>query len=145
MPPFMGVVIGYEGLHNHCVEGGVVFHMLDVYNDKLPVGNMVGFTLTYKHSLTNPLNTIEAEAGIYSPVCLGFGLSENFYSGTHTIGFRPFLGTAWFHLQILAGYNFYSKKRNDYAELDNFTVKIRYVIPIVRTYRNYVVNPGNNY
>ena len=144
IPPFMGIVAGYEGIRNHCVEVGLIFHMADFNSDRA-WGSIVGLAAMFKKSLTNDLTTIEAEAGIYSPFSIGVGLNGNFYQGTRTVGFRPFIGTSWYHLQFLAGYNFFSRKQNDLAELDKFTLKIRYAIPVRRIYRDVTPNPGNNY
>lgn len=144
IPPFFGIVGGYEGFNNPCWEAGVIFHMAD-YNSDNAWGSVVGFAATFKKSLKNDLKTIEAEAGIYTPLSIGVGLNANFYQGTRTIGFRPFLGTSWYHLQILAGYNFFSKRQNDLAEIDHFALKIRYVIPVARIYKATIPNPGNNY
>ncbi len=144
IPPFMGIVVGYEGIRNHCWEVGLIFHMPE-FNSDFATGGIIGFAATYKGSLTNDLRTIEAEAGIYCPLSIGVGVNGNFYQGTRTIGFRPFLGTSWYHFQFLAGYNFFSKKRNDLAEIDQFTLKIRYAIPVRRLYKDVTPNPGNNY
>jgi len=141
----MGVLIGYEGIQNHCWEAGLIFHIADFTSGDHAFGPITGFTLTYKQSLSNSLKTVEAEIGIYTPLSIGFGFNQNFYEGTRTFGFRPFLGTSWYHFQVLAGYNFYSQKQSFIGELDHFTLKIRYAIPVVRLFRSGITNPGNNY
>jgi len=145
VPPFLGIVAGYEGYRNNCWEAGIALNMIDTYNPERSNGAIVGFIFTYKQSLENDLKTAEAEAGLYSPFSIGAGFSESFYMGTRTFGFRPFVGTSWYHLQVMLGYNFYSKNRNELAELDNLTVKVRYVLPVVRIFKNRIPNPGNNY
>jgi len=146
IPPWMGITIGYEGYQTNCWEAGLIFHLPD-YNDQSghKRGVIVGGAFTYKQSFSNRLKTIELEGGAYAPVSIGFGFNENFYGGSRIFGFRPFLGTSWFHLQILAGYNFYSKRTVDIADLDHFTIKVRYAIPVRRLYKEVTTNPGNNY
>lgn len=145
VPPWMGVTIGYEGYQTNCWEIGLVFHLPEFYSEDYARGPVIGGLLTYKQSFSNRLKTVELEVGAYTPFSIGFGFNENFYEGTQTFGFRPFIGTSWYHLQVLAGYNFYSKRQVDLAELDHFTVKIRYAIPVRRLYRDVTTNPGNNY
>ena len=145
VPPFLGIVAGYEGYRNNCWEAGLALNMIDTYSPNRANGAIVGFIFTYKQSLENDLKTAEAEVGVYSPFSIGVGFNENFYRGTRTFGFRPFVGTSWYHLQVMAGYNFYSKNRNDLAELDNLTIKIRYILPVARIFKKRIPNPGNNY
>lgn len=146
VPSWVGIILGYEGVQTHCWETGIIFHLPEYYDrDGRARGVIVGGAVTYKQSFSNRLKTIEAEIGAYAPVSFGFGFNENFYLGTRTFGFRPFIGTSWYHFQLLAGYNFYSKKQADIAELDHLTLKIRYAIPIRRLYVKGTPNPGNNY
>lgn len=145
IPEYFGVVGGYEGFSTNCWEAGFVFHIGEFYSSVSANGQIAGFMITYKRSFSGRLNTIEAEVGIYTPFAIGFGFNENFYEGSRTFGFRPFIGTSLWHFQAMAGYNFYSSKQSDIAELDHFTVKIRYVLPIVRLFRKDTPNPGNNY
>lgn len=144
IPPWFGIVGGYEGWNTHCWEAGVAFHLAEFHSD-FKTGQMVGGMLTYKQSTSGRLKTVELEAGIYTPFSLGLGVNANFYEGSRTIGFRPFVGTSWWHLQVMAGYNFYSKRQSSIAELDHFTLKVRYVIPVARLYKKTTPNPGNNY
>lgn len=145
VPEYFGIVGGYEGFSHNCWEAGLVFNIGEIYSELGNTGPMAGIMLTYKRSLSGRLSTVEAEVGLYTQLAIGLGFNENFYEGTGTFGFRPFLGTNLWHFQIIAGYNFYSKNRADIAELDHFTVKIRYVLPIVRMFRAATANPGNNY
>ena len=145
IPPFLGIVAGYDGFSNPCWEAGLIFHVADYYSEEHAWGAITGFAVTYKQSLSNSLKTLEAEAGIYTPFSLGVGFSENFYDGTRAFGFRPFLGTSWYHVQVLAGYSFYSSKQSYISELSRFTVKIRYALPVTRLWKAGITNPGNNY
>ena len=145
VPPFMGVVIGYEGIVSNviCWEAGVIFHVPQYISD-WSSGPIIGGALTYKQSFSTRLKTIEAELGIYTPFSIGVGFNQNFYEGTRTFGFRPFLGTSWYHFQLLAGYNFYSKKQTFIGEMDQFTLKVRYAIPVTRMFKDQFPNAGNN-
>ena len=144
IPPWMGIACGYEGFSHNCWEGGLAFHLPEFKGDN-GFGQMIGGVLTYKQSTSGRLKAVELEAGVYTPFSLGIGVNENFYEGSRTLGFRPFIGTSWYHLQILAGYNFYSQRQSSIAELDHFTIKIRYVLPVRRLYKEVTPNPGNNY
>lgn len=146
IPPWMGLTIGYEGYQTNCWEAGLIFHLADYYDESgHRRGVITGGALTYKQSFSNRLKTVELEAGVYAPFSIGVGFNENFYGPSRIFGFRPFVGTSWFHLQILAGYNFYSKRSVDIADLDHFTIKVRYAIPVRRLYKETTTNPGNNY
>jgi hypothetical protein len=129
IPPWYGVVAGYEGWNLHCWEVGVAFHLANFHSDNKK-GQITGGMLTYKQSFTGRLKTVELEAGFYTPFTIGVGLNENFYEGTATFGFRPFIGTSLWHIQLIAGYNFYSKRQTNISDLDHFTLKFRYVLPV---------------
>lgn len=109
VPPFLGMIVGYEGFANPCWETGIIIHYAD-FTGYHSFGPIIGFAITYKHSLKNSLHTIEGELGAYAPFSIGIGFNRNYYQGTKTFGFRPFIGTSWYHFQFLAGYNFLFEK-----------------------------------
>lgn len=145
IPPFLGVTGGINTRGDLFWEAGVMVHLAEYYDENHARGNILGGGLNYKQGLQGAsLKTIELEGGIYTPFTLGIGFNENFYDGRATFGFRPFIGTSWYHFQLMVGYNCYSKRQTAIGELVHFEIKLRYVIPVVRIFHA-IPNPGNNY
>ncbi len=143
VPPWFGIIGGYEGFRTDCWHAGIVFNLGEIYSE-IGRGDLAGIILNYKRSFSGQLNTFEAELGIYTTLAFGFGFNQNFSDGSRTFGFRPFLGTSLWHFQVLAGYNFYSKNQ-EIEELYHFTLQLRYTLPLFEIFKEEIDLVENKY
>lgn len=131
IPPYFGVIGGYEGFKSSYWEAGLIFNIAPVWISS-KTGGIVGGTISYKRNFQNNIQAFESEIGFYSPVSLGLNFNYTFTENHNTFGCKPFIGISVYHLQFLWGYNFFSAKKNEIQDLRHSTFKIRYSLPLLR-------------
>ena len=129
-PPYVGLIGGYEGFNSNYWEVGLVFNIGHGYSSA-KTGAISGMAMSYKQHFTQKTKAIEAEFGIYYLLSFGINFNFHFNSVDQTLGFKPFIGTSFYHFQFLWGYNFFSKS-NAIDNLTHSTFKLRYSIPLLR-------------
>lgn len=151
IPPYIGVILGYEGVSYGSLVGGIAFNALDTYFPR-KTGNMIGGSFMFRYNLpasdpdTSGLDLpddmylgtfsgIRAEFGNYSVVSYALGYDLFFGNGNVTHAFTPMIGTSFYNFQLLLSYSLYSRNANRIARIRAGRVNLRYVIPIPR--KNY--------
>ena len=131
IPAYIGVIIGYEGFKSSYFETGINYNLapLTVYPSS---GAFAGIQFLYRKNFIHNIQAFEIDIGIYSPVSLGVNFNYNFDGTNTTRGFKPFIGTSIYRLQIIYGYNIFSDKRNKIVPLNHSTLTVRYEIPVIR-------------
>jgi len=129
-PPLLGFIIGYDFLQTKQVEFGFILNFGGNYGFKR--GVMSGPSVTYKKNLYSNINSIDLDIGIYSPIVLGLGINSNFNTTDHLLGFRPFIGTSFYHMQLTYGYNFFRNSKNEVLDINHHTVQFKLAIPVKR-------------
>lgn len=131
IPPYIGIIGGYEGFKSNYWEAGLVFNI--VPSRVTPkTGAIIGGVVSYKKNFSNSIQAFEAEVGFYSFLSLGVNFNYTFTTIHNTFGVKPFIGISIYHLQFLWGYNLFSDKKNEIQDLRHSTFKIRYSIPLFR-------------
>jgi len=142
-PAFLGLVIGYNVLKGREVEAGLVYNFVENTTD---FGMTAGYQLIYKRSLERELNAVDLELGVYGLVSGGIDVNYNFSSNVSAFGFKPFIGTSIYHFQILYGYNFIRKQKQEWYNLPQHSLSIRYVLPLKANKQTYFyLPPAPNY
>ena len=129
-PPLLGLILGYDFTRTNQFEFGFMLNLSE--SDGTRTGVMIGPSLTYKRNFESNINSIDLDIGVYSPLVLGFGINSNFNETDHLLGFRPFIGTSFYHMQITYGYNFFRNKKNENLKLNHHSVQFKLVIPLTR-------------
>jgi hypothetical protein len=137
-PAFLGLVAGYNFLKAQEVEAGLTFNFVETTTS---FGMTGGYQLLYRRSLERELNGIDFEMGIYGLVSMGMGVNYNFSNDVSAFGFKPFIGTSIYHFQLLYGYNFLRKKKQEWYQLSRHSLSIRYVIPLKASQQTYYYLP----
>lgn len=137
-PAFLGLVVGYNFLKAQEVEAGLTYNFVETNTD---FGMTGGYQLMYRRSLERELNAVDLEMGIYGLVSMGFGVNYNFSKDVSAFGFKPFIGTSIYHFQLLYGYNFLRKKKQEWYQLSQHSLSIRYVIPLKASKQTYFYLP----
>lgn len=137
-PAFLGLVVGYNFLKAQEVEAGLTYNFVETTTD---FGMTGGYQLLYRRSLERELNAVDLEMGIYGLVSMGMGVNYNFSDNVSAFGFKPFIGTSIYHFQLLYGYNFIRKKKQEWYQLSRHSLSIRYVIPLKASKQTYYYLP----
>jgi hypothetical protein len=125
--PFIGLVAGYNVLKNQELELGLMWNFGEMRTD---FGMMGGYQLMYRRSIERAVNAVDLEMGIYGLVSVGLGVNYNFSNDISAFGFKPVIGTSIYHFQVLYGYNFIRKKKQEWYNLPQHSLSIRYVLPL---------------
>ena len=157
VPRYLAAVVGYEGISYGTIELGLAGNISDTYLAR-KTGSMIGASILFRYNhpvnpdsvSINVFDTISGnpvplywtpdtsfwgvaiEIGNYSLISYGIGYNFNTDGTTVTHGVRPFVGTTLYNLQILYGYNIFSKKKNRIGRLLNSRIMVRYAIPLPR-------------
>lgn len=132
IPPYIGVLVGYEGLKTNNIQGGLAFNFVGSTIDPA-IGGMIGGCLLYKQKLNKPsVYSFEAEAGMYGGVVAGINYNYNQTSVKVIHGIKPFVGMTFYNIQIFYGYSFYDSKEDIYAELRHNRITVRYIVPVIK-------------
>ena len=126
-PSFLGLIGGYNFLKPQEIEIGLAYSFNEGITD---FGMTSGYQLIYKRSLEREQNAVDLEMGIYGLVSMGIGVNYSFSNDVSAFGFKPFIGTSIYHVQLLYGYNFIRKKKQQWYQLSRHSLSIRYVIPL---------------
>ncbi|MFK7784556.1 MAG: hypothetical protein AB8B56_05565 [Crocinitomicaceae bacterium] len=126
-PAFLGLVLGYNVLKGREVEAGLAYNFVESTTD---FGMTSGYQVIYKRSLERALNAVDVELGVYGLISGGIDVNYNFSSNVSAFGFKPFIGTSIYHFQVLYGYNFIRKKKQEWYNLPQHSLSIRYVLPL---------------
>lgn len=126
-PTFIGLVAGYNFLNPQEVELGLSYNMSSGLRK---YGMTGGYQLLYRRAIEREQNTVDLEMGIYGIVALGIGTNYNFSNDGSAFGFKPFIGTSIYHFQLLYGYNFLRKKKQEWYQLNKHSLTLRYIIPV---------------
>lgn len=137
-PAFLGLVVGYNFLKAQEVEIGVSYNL---NGGPTRFGMTSGYQLIYKRSLEREQNAIGLEMGVYGSLSMGIGMNYNFSNDISAFGFKPFIGTSIYHFQLLYGYNFLRKKKQEWYQLSRHSLSIRYVIPLKASKETYYYLP----
>jgi len=137
-PSFVGLVAGYNFLKAQEIEVGLA---INYYEGLTHYGMTSGYQLIYKRSLEREQNAIDLELGVYGILSMGIGVNYNFSNDGSAFGFKPFIGTSIYHFQLLYGYNFLSKKKQQWYELPRHSLSIRYVLPLKASKETYYYLP----
>lgn len=137
-PSFVGLVAGYNFLRGQEIEVGLA---LNSYEGHTKYGMTSGLQLIYKRALEREQNAIDLELGVYGVVSMGIGMNYNFSNDGSAFGFKPFVGTSIYHFQLLYGYNFLRKKKQQWYQLASHSLSIRYVLPLKANKRTYYYLP----
>jgi len=129
-PPLLGLTTGHNLLQSKQLEFGIMLNFGGNYGFKR--GVMSGPSITYRRNFETTINTIDLDIGLYSPLVLGFGINSNFNETDHLLGFRPFIGTSFYHMQLTYGYNFFRNSKNENLKLSHHSVQFKLVIPLTR-------------
>lgn len=146
IPPYIGVVLGGEGIAYPSILAGLTFNIADSYVPR-KTGGIIGGSLIFKYNIPQSVDTtgfdlpntnwdpywgIQAEIGNYSLVTYGAGYSYFHVGDKGTHAFTPFLGSSFYNVQVLISYSFFNRDKNEIGKLRNGRVGIRYVVPIPR-------------
>lgn len=151
IPPYIGFVLGYEGIVFGSLVGGVSFNLVDAYFPR-KTGNMLGGSLMYRYNLpsSTPDTTglglptdiylgnywgLRAEFGNYSVVSYSLGYDLFVGGGYVTHAVTPMIGTSLYNAQLLFSYAIHSIDHNRIGKLRGWRINLRYVIPLPR--KNY--------
>ena len=137
-PAFLGLVVGYNFLKAQEVEAGLTYNFVETTTE---FGMTGGYQLLYRRSLEREFNALDFEMGIYGLVSLGMGVNYNFSNDVSAVGFKPFIGTSIYHFQLIYCYNFLRKKKQEWYQLPQHSLSIRYVIPLKADQRTYYYLP----
>lgn len=138
-PFFLGFVGGYNFLKAQEIEAGLA---LNYYEGLTRFGMTTGYQLIYKRSLEREQNAIDLELGVYGVITAGFGVNYNFSNDVSAFGFKPFVGTSIYHFQLIYGFNFLRKKKQEWYQLPRHSLSIRYVIPLKANKHTYYDLPS---
>lgn len=127
-PPLLGLLIGYNIYENHQIEFGLIKSV--GIDGGPPTGILIGSSITYGYNLDKQLHNVAVEWGFYSVVSAGLGLNYNFNTNSQLLGFRPFIGTSIYHIQLLYGYNLFRNSKNSELDLSHHSLEIQVAIPI---------------
>jgi len=133
-PAFVGLVVGYNFLKAQEVEIGLSYNLNE---GRTRFGMTSGYQLIYKRSIEREQNAVDLEMGVYSILSIGIGVNYNFSNDISAFGFKPFIGTSIYHFQLLYGYNFLRKKKQEWYQLSRHSLSIRYVIPLKASKETY--------
>ena len=125
-PRFLGLVVGANLLNQQQVELGLTYNLVNL---PTTYGMTGGYQLIYKRAIERDLNTVDLELGIYGLLSLGVGVNYTFSEEASVVGFKPLIGTSFYHVQVLYGYNCISKKKQEWYDLSRHSLSIRYVLP----------------
>ncbi len=132
IPSYIGVCGGYEGLKTNNFEVGIVSNIKNIAVTPA-VGGMVGGSLFYKKNMSfNNVYSYEVEFGMYSGLVLGLNYNYNVTSVNKIHGFKPFVGLAFYNVQLFYGYSFYNSKDDAKNELRHNRITLRYVLPVIK-------------
>jgi len=129
-PPLLGLIIGHDFLQPKQLAFGFMLNLSE--SDGLKTGMMFGPSLTYKRNFETTISTIDLDIGLYSPLVFGFGINSNFNETDHLLGFKPFIGTSFYHMQLTYGYNFFRNSKNEKLKLSYHSVQFKLVLPLTR-------------
>jgi hypothetical protein len=136
-PPLIGLLLGYNFIQSRELILGVMWNTS--INNGLKTGMMSGPSLNYAYNLDNKIHRFDLDLGLYSPISAGIGANYTFSGSQRIFGFKPFIGTTFYHVQLLYGYNFFGKKNNDIMQIAHHHLQLRAVIPLRRLI-NYTEN-----
>ncbi|MDG1330841.1 MAG: hypothetical protein P8P74_00815 [Crocinitomicaceae bacterium] len=137
-PSFLGLIVGYNFLKAQEVQLGLTYNFAETTTD---FGMTSGYQLIYRRSLERELNAVDLEIGVYGLISLGMGVNYNFSNDVSAFGFKPFIGTSIYHFQLLYGYNFIRKKKQEWYQLPKHSLSIRYVLPLKANKQTYFYLP----
>ena len=137
-PAFLGLVVGYNFLNAKEIEAGLTYNFVEMITD---FGMTGGYQLLYRRSLERELNAIDFEMGVYGLLSMGLGVNYNFSDNVSSFGFKPVIGTSIYHFQLLYGYNFLRKKKQEWYQLPVHSLSIRYVLPLKASKQTYFYLP----
>lgn len=134
-PPLLALQLGYDFFQTNQIELGALINFSDNYDIK--TGSFIGPSLSYKRILDTKTNTIGLGFGFYLPLSLGFDFNYNFNESNHVFGFKPFIGTMLYNIQLLYGYNLFKNKNNNSLNLNHHSLTVRIAIPI-KVFKHYL-------
>lgn len=126
-PSFVGIVAGYNFLNSQEAELGLSYNMSSGLKK---FGMTGGYQLIYRRAIEREQNAVDVELGVYGIVAMGMGVNYNFSKEGSAFGFKPFIGTSIYHFQLLYGYNFLRKEKQEWYQLNRHSLTLRYVIPL---------------
>lgn len=150
IPPYLGFILGYEGVAFGSLVGGVAFNIADAYVPRR-TGSMLGGAVMFRYNIPVSMDTtgtaaaaesywdpymgFRAEIGNYSTVSYALGYDFFYGGGNITHGVTPMIGTSFYNIQLLLSYTFYSRDKNQIGRLRGGRINLRYVLPLPR--KNY--------
>lgn len=129
IPPFIGVIVGYEGFKSNYYEVGLAANFLR--DRRITSGGMAGGQLIYKRHFRENIQSYEAEIGWYRLISIGINANYHVGEDRSTFAVKPFIGLCLYNFQVSWGYNFYSNKNNEISSLRHSNFQMKYVIPII--------------
>lgn len=150
IPPYLGIIVGYEGAAYGSLVGGLAFNIADAYVPRR-TGSMLGGAVMFRYNIPVSMDTtgtaaasedywdpywgLRAEIGNYSTVSYAIGYDFFYGGGYMTHGVTPMIGTSFYNVQLLLSYTFYSRDKNEIGRLRGGRINLRYVLPLPR--KNY--------
>lgn len=137
-PSFLGLVVGANVLKPQEIEVGLAYNFVETPTD---FGMTGGYQLIYKRSLERNMNTIDLEMGVYGLISVGMDVNYSFSKDASVFGFKPLIGTSFYHFQVLYGYNFIRRKKQEWYDLSRHSLSVRYVLPLKASKETYYYLP----
>lgn len=146
IPPYVGFILGYEGVAYGSLVGGIAFNAAEAYVPR-KTGAMLGGAIMFRYNLPveieeeiksssidywGPYWGLRAELGNYSTFTYALGLDLFVGAGEMTPAVTPMFGTSFYNFQLLLSYAFYSKNTNQIGRLRGGRINLRYVLPLPR-------------
>ncbi len=150
IPPYLGLIAGYEGVAWGSLVGGLAFNISDSYVPR-KTGAMLGGAVMFRYNIPVSIDTtgtaaspedywdpywgLRAEIGNYSTFTYALGYDFFAGGGEMTHGVTPMFGTSFYNVQVMLSYTFYSRDKNEIGRLRGGRINLRYVLPLPR--KNY--------
>lgn len=150
IPPYLGLIVGYEGVAWGSLVGGLAFNISDSYVPR-KTGAMLGGAVMFRYNIPVSIDTtgtaaapedfwdpywgLRAEIGNYSTFTYALGYDLFAGGGEMTHGVTPMFGTSFYNVQVMLSYTFYSRDKNEIGRLRGARFNLRYVLPLPR--KNY--------
>ena len=150
IPPYLGLIVGYEGVAWGSLVGGLAFNISDSYVPR-KTGAMLGGAVMFRYNIPVSIDTtgtaaapedywdpywgLRAEIGNYSTFTYALGYDLFAGGGEMTHGVTPMFGTSFYNVQVMLSYTFYSRDKNEIGRLRGGRINLRYVLPLPR--KNY--------